>query len=172
MPALRLSLKHLSSLSAALTLSSAAGGCQPIEPKTPEQPSAVAHASTEVEPPPASPHAEDERVARERANAWLGLIDQGQHEESWEAAAQLFQASTAKDQWATALRRARGPLGASSSRKVRATEYKTQLEGAPAGEYVVVHYDSAFEHKPAAREIVTLMKQSDDSWKVAGYFVQ
>jgi hypothetical protein len=172
MPPLHFTLKHLTSLSAALALSSAAGGCQPIEPKTPEQPAGVAPTSTHAEAPPASPHAEDERVARERANAWLGLVDQGQYAESWDAAAQLFQASTAKDQWTNALLGARSPLGNSSSRKLRATEYRTQLEGAPDGEYVVVHYDSAFEHKPAAREIVTLMKQSDDSWKVAGYFVQ
>jgi hypothetical protein len=172
MSALRFSLKHLSSFSAALALSSAAGGCQPIEPKTPEQPSAVAHASTPAEAPPASPHAEDERMARERASAWLGLVDRGQYAESWDAAAQLFQASTAKEQWTATLRGARGPFGNSSSRKLRATEYKTELEGAPAGEYVVVHYDSAFEHKPAAREVITLVKQSDDSWKVAGYFVE
>jgi hypothetical protein len=172
MPALRFSLKHLSSISATLALSSAAVGCQPIAPKTPEQPSAAAPANTQAEPTPASPHAEDERVARERANAWLDLVDQGQYRESWDAAAQLFQTSTPKEKWTTALRGARGPLGNSSSRELRATEYKTELEGAPAGEYVVVHYDSAFEHKPAAREIVTLVKQSDDSWKVAGYFVQ
>jgi hypothetical protein len=170
MPALRFSLKHLSPLPAAIALSCAAGGCQPIEPKAANAP--IAHGSAQTEAHPPSPHLEDERKAREGADAWLRLVDHGQYAESWDAAAQLFQSSTAKDRWVTALEGARGRFGISSSRKLRAAEYKTQLEGAPTGEYVVVHYDSAFEHKPTVREVVTLMKQGDDSWKVAGYFVE
>ena len=134
--------------------------------------SSSAQANTPPQTPPQSPHADEKRQARERAEAWLGLVDQGQYAESWEAAAKLFQASTAKEQWASALQGARTPLGQSSSRNLRAAEYKTQLDGAPAGEYVVVHYDSAFANKPTAREIVTLRKQTDNSWRVAGYFVQ
>lgn len=169
MPALDLSLKRLPLLPAALALSSACG-CQPLEAKVPEEPPVVAEAAPA--PAPQSPHADDERKARERADAWLSLVDQGQYAASWEAAAKLFQSSTGKDQWASALEGARTPLGHSSQRSLRAAEYKTQLAGAPAGEYVVVHYDSAFENKPTVREIVTLRKQTDDSWRVAGYFIQ
>jgi hypothetical protein len=164
-----LPLKRLSSLPLALALSCACG-CKPLEPQVPEEPPAVApEASTQPAP---TPHAEEERKARERADAWLDLVDQGQYAESWDAAAKLFQTSTGKDQWAHALEGARAPLGHSSQRNLRAAQYKTELEGAPAGEYVVVHYDSAFENKPTAREIVTLRKQIDDSWRVAGYFVE
>jgi hypothetical protein len=171
MPALHSSLKVLSFLAAALALSCACG-CQPLAPKVPEEPPAVTQASTPAQTPPQPPHADDERKARERADVWLSLVDQGRYAESWEAAAKLFQASTDKDQWAESLQGARMPLGSASSRNLRAAEYKTQLAGAPAGEYVVVHYDSAFEKKPTAREIVTLRKQTDSSWKVAGYFVR
>jgi hypothetical protein len=171
MPAPHSSLKVLLSLPAALALSCACG-CQPLAPKVPEEPLPVTQASTPPQTPPQAPHADDERKARERADVWLSLVDQGQYAESWEAAAKLFQSSTDKDQWAEALQGARTPLGSASSRNLRAAEYKTQLEGAPAGEYVVVHYESAFEKKPAAREIVTLRKQTDSSWKVAGYFIQ
>jgi uncharacterized protein DUF4019 len=169
MPALHPSLKRFSSLPTALALSWACG-CQPLEPKAPDQPPAAAQAT----PPqaPSSPHADDERKARERADAWLSLVDQGQYAESWDAAAKLFQSSTGKDKWENALERGRTPLGKSSQRKLRAAEYKTQLDGAPAGEYVVVHYDSAFENKPTVREIVTLRKQADRSWKVAGYSIE
>jgi hypothetical protein len=84
----------------------------------------------------------------------------------------MFQASTSKDQWNAALAGARGPLGPLTSRKLRAAQYKTSLDGAPPGKYVVVHYDSAFAKKPGAREIVTLLETPDASWKVVGYFVQ
>jgi hypothetical protein len=126
MHALQLSLKRLSSLPAALALSCACG-CQPLEPKVPEEAPAAAELNTPPQTPPQSPHADEKQEARERAEAWLSLVDQGEYAESWEAAAKLFQASTAKDQWATALQGARTPLGQSSSRNLRAAEYKTQL---------------------------------------------
>jgi hypothetical protein len=68
--------------------------------------------------------------------------------------------------------RARAPLGGLGKRDLRAAEFKTSLPGAPAGQYVVVYYDSAFAKKAAAREIVTLVRGADDTWKVVGYFVE
>jgi hypothetical protein len=113
-----------------------------------------------------------EQQARLRARDWLALVDQGQYTANWDAAAPLFQASTTKQQWEGAVQGARGPLGGLGKRDLRAAEFKTSLPGAPAGQYVVVYYDSAFAKKAAAREIVTLMLGADDTWKVVGYFVE
>jgi hypothetical protein len=98
----------------------------------------------------------DEHAAHARADAWLALIDQKHFEQSWDAAAPLFQSSLKKDNWRNAVRAAREPLGALSSRKFHATEYKTSLPGAPDGQYVVVYYDTSFAQKQSASEIVTL----------------
>lgn len=149
-------------------------GCQPQAPSTPD---AEATAAASPEPgaaAPAAPSPEEaaQAEAQKRAQDWLGLVDAGQYDASWDAAAPVFQSSTTKEQWNQALQGARGPLGSLGSRQFRAAEYKTSIQGAPEGKYVVVYFDSTFAQKPGAREIVTLRQQADESWKVAGYFVQ
>lgn len=171
MQATRLALAPQTTLAAALALLALAVGCQPLTPKAPEEATAT-EAELQAAAPAPSPHAQDEEAARERAKAWLALLDAGQYAESWDAAADLFKASMTQERWAGAAEGARSPLGALTSRELRAAEYKTSLEGAPEGEYVVVHFDSAFAQKPKAREIVTLTKQADGSWHVVGYFVE
>ncbi len=148
-----------------------ASGCLPQPATTPDA-EASAQGAAPVAPAPPSPEEAAQSVARQRAQTWLQLVDGGQYDASWDAAAVIFQSSTTKEQWNTALQRARGALGALSSRELQASEYKTAVEGAPEGKYVVVYYTSAFAEKPSAREIVTLRQATDESWKVAGYFVQ
>jgi hypothetical protein len=46
------------------------------------------------------------------------------------------------------------------------------MPGAPDGEYVVVQFDTTFENKQTALESVVMMKQSDGSWRVAGYRIK
>jgi Protein of unknown function (DUF4019) len=110
--------------------------------------------------------------ARHCARTWLALVDQGQYDASWDTAAALFQSSTSREQWDSAVLRVREPLGELSTRRFRVAEFRTHLTGAPEGKYFVVHYDSAFAKKTSAREVVTLKQAPDASWKVAGYFVE
>jgi hypothetical protein len=44
----------------------------------------------------------------------------------------------------------RTPLGKIISRTVKSAVYTTNLPGAPDGQYVVIQYESSFEHKKAA----------------------
>lgn len=155
---------------ALVLLAAGAVGCQPLEAKSPDE--AASSEAAPAEPQAPSPEEAAKQAGRSNAESWLALIDNSQYGESWDAAAVLFQESTTKEQWGEAVKGARDPLGALTSRKFRAAEYKTSLPGAPEGTYVVVHYDSAFTEKPEAREIVTLRQATDGSWKVAGYFVQ
>lgn len=158
----------ISALEAAALFAAVSAACQPTPVKTPDQVASNGEAVAAEAPAPPSP----EEQAKERAQSWLVLVDQKQYASSWDKAAPLFQSSTTKEQWEGALNQVRGALGELSSRKLRAAEYKAELSGAPEGKYVVVHYDSAFAKKEAAREIVTLMQVPDDSWKVVGYFVE
>lgn len=163
---------------AATTLLAAASGfgCQPGEAKSPDTAAGGAGSAAIAAPtqpaPAESPHAAQERAAHASADAWLALIDQKQYDQSWDAAAPLFQSSVTKDKWGNAVAAARGPLGEVSSRKFHATEYKTSVPGAPDGQYVVAYYDTSFAQKQSATESVTLMMSSDGLWKVAGYFVR
>jgi len=42
----------------------------------------------------------------------------------------------------------------------------------PDGEYVVIQYDSSFEHKQSAVETVTPMLDKDGKWRVSGYYIK
>lgn len=162
----------ISALETIALLAAVNAACQPTPVKAPDQVASNGDAAAAQAPAPPSPEEEAKQEAKQRAQSWLGLVDQQQYASSWDTAAPLFQTSTTKEQWEGALNQVRGALGDLSSRKLRAAEYKAALSGAPEGKYVVVHYDSAFAKKEAAREIVTLMQVPDNSWKVVGYFVE
>ncbi|HMD15150.1 MAG TPA: DUF4019 domain-containing protein [Terriglobales bacterium] len=113
-----------------------------------------------------------EQLAQQSADAWLGLVDSGQYAESWQEASQLFRAHVTKEQWQDALRATRDPLGKMLSRKLKSATYKTTMPGAPDGEYVVLQYESSFEHKQSAVETVTPMLDKDGKWRVSGYYIK
>jgi len=54
---------------------------------------------------------------------------------------------------------------------VKSSEYRTTLPGAPDGEYVVIQFDSSFEHKESALETVTPVLE-EGKWKVSGYYIK
>jgi hypothetical protein len=110
--------------------------------------------------------------AEAAATAWLALNDHGDFAASWAQAAPVFQTSISQTNWMNALSNARIPLGSLTARKVASARYSRSLPGAPDGEYVVIRYQSDFEHKMGAVETVTPMLQPDGSWKVAGYFIR
>jgi hypothetical protein len=112
------------------------------------------------------------RNAVDAADRWLVPADAGDGAATWDQAASAFQAAVSKADWSAALRQARQPLGAVTARKMVSSEYKRSLPGAPDGEYVVIQYDTQFEHKAHAVETVVPMRERDGSWKVSGYFVK
>ena len=113
-----------------------------------------------------------EKTADEAAQKWLGIVDSGKYAESWAAACELFKKSITAEQWETAVRAARGPLGKLLSRRLDKAQFTRSLPGAPEGEYVVLRYDASFENHKTAVETVTTTKEKDGSWRVAGYFVK
>jgi hypothetical protein len=66
----------------------------------------------------------------------------------------------------------RDPLGKVLSRALKSATYTTTLPGAPDGQYVVIQYDTAFEHKKSAVETITSMLDKDGTWRVSGYFIK
>ncbi len=120
-------------------------------------------------------HAQEQdavRKAADAANRWLVPADAGDGAATWDQAASTFQAAETKADWSAALRQVRQPLGAVTSRTMLSSEYKRSLPGAPDGEYVVIQYDTQFEHKAHAVETVVPVRERDGSWKVSGYFVK
>ena len=111
------------------------------------------------------------RAAVSAAQQWLKWIDAGKYGQSWDHMCRLAQSAVTRAQWikdASML----APLGKLESRKVSSTTYATTLPGVPDGQYVTIQYASSFANKQKAAETVTLAKEGDGTWKVAGYFAR
>ncbi len=113
-----------------------------------------------------------EQAATKSAEAFLALVDRGQYDASWDAAAQLFQGAVTREKWKQALTATRTPLGKLVSRSLKVAKHTTSLPGAPDGQYVVVQFATSFDNKKEAVETVTPMQEKDGSWRVSGYFIR
>jgi len=113
-----------------------------------------------------------EKAAEASARAWLGAVDAGKYGQSWDEAAALFRAAITRPEWEAALEKVRRPLGKLVSRKLRGAKFMTEIPNAPAGEYVVLQYDTGFENAPGKTETITPMKEKDGAWRVSGYYIK
>lgn len=114
----------------------------------------------------------DVTTARVSADSWLALVDKQNYAGSWDEAASGFKALVTKERWQAAVSTAREPLGSVKSRTLKSATATTTLPGAPAGEYVVFQFDTAFEQRPTAAETLTTGREKDGTWRVVGYFVK
>jgi uncharacterized protein DUF4019 len=113
-----------------------------------------------------------EQSAQLAAETWLRQVDAGEYAASWQAASAYFQGAVTEKALAAALQGVREPLGKVVSRKLQRAQYTTSLPGAPDGHYVVMQFDTRFEHKQSAVETVTFMQEKDGRWKAAGYYIR
>lgn len=114
----------------------------------------------------------DTAPAMAASESWLHTVDAGRYGQSWDDAAKAFRDAVAKDKWESMVAPVRSQTGNLIARKVRTARYTREIPNAPAGEYVVIQYDSSFERIPHAVETVTPMKDPDGKWRVSGYFVK
>lgn len=112
------------------------------------------------------------RAASEMAARWLELADRGEAGASWQLAAAGFKRAVTAEQWTQALTAVRGPLGAVTRRTEQGARRASSLPGAPDGQYVVFEFHTAFAHKAAAVETVTVVLDADSAWRVTGYFIR
>jgi hypothetical protein len=99
-------------------------------------------------------------------------MDAGKYGESWNEAAALFKNALDQKGWEKASNGVRAPLGKVESRSFKSRMFTKTLPGAPDGEYVVVKFETSFEHKKTATETVTPMRDPDGTWRVSGYFIK
>ena len=119
-----------------------------------------------------SQNKKENKKAQMAATNWLVQIDKGEYLESWDNAAQYFQNQILQDRWSAALKASRGPLGNSISRNINSSEFKSELPGAPDGNYYILTYNSSFENKASAIETITLTKGIDGKWRAVGYYIK
>jgi hypothetical protein len=121
----------------------------------------------ETRPPPSTP-----RPPMEEARVFLSLMDQQRYGDAWESASESFRSSIERVKWEIAAQQGRGATGVLIARKLRSAAYATQVPGAPVGEYVAIVYDSRFERRPVAIELLTAERGADGRWRIAGYSIR
>jgi Protein of unknown function (DUF4019) len=116
-------------------------------------------------------HAEESAEPRAHlaADTWLGDVDAGCDVQHWQEASPIFQGAVTARASAESLHGVRTPLGHVVSRQLQSAQHTTSRPGAPDGNSVVMLFTTRFEHKQAAVETVTCLKESDGTWKAAGY---
>ena len=110
--------------------------------------------------------------AKAAAASWLVLLDAGQYAQTWTGSASMFRAAVSQENWQQAATQVRTPLGAVTTRTLKSAQFTRTLPNVPAGEYVVIQYDTTFANRAGAVETITPMRDKDGSWKVSGYFVR
>jgi len=106
------------------------------------------------------------------AETWLALVDNKQYADSWKQSGSQFRARVTQRQWIGMVGQVRSPLGAlKSPRSIIGVKFARSLPGAPDGDYAIVQFRSAFEHKAEAVETVTLVAEAG-ILKCVGYFIQ
>jgi uncharacterized protein DUF4019 len=114
----------------------------------------------------------DTTPAMEEAREWLLAMDAGRYGDAWESASEPFRASIERGRWEITAQQARNAVGLVIARKLRTASYTRQVPGAPIGEYVAIVYDSRFERRPVAVELLTAERGKDGRWRIAGYSIR
>lgn len=134
-------------------------------PEAPAAPAAPDAAGTTAQEPATE---QDLILATQIAEQWLALLDQGKFADSWTYASHYFQANMPQDRWVQTLTAAQQKLGKATNRQMTGREARTDIPGAPAGQYILVGYATDFEKQPGLLETVTFINE-DGGWKVIGY---
>jgi len=106
----------------------------------------------------------------DRAKQWLILIDDGNYDAAWKQAGAGLRDKIRNDKFTADVGGVRQPLGAMTSRTIKDVKLTKTLPGMRDGQYAVVRYDSAFAHKVAAVETLTLVSENG-GWSVIGYHI-
>jgi hypothetical protein len=122
-------------------------------------------------PPQADPHAAEESAAQRQALGFLGYLDEGRFADSYAYTGMLLRARADREAFAAQIEKARAGTGALQARELIDATYNTSVEGAPEGQYVILHYHSNFASRPDTVETITLAL-AKGYWRVDGYYIK
>ena len=106
---------------------------------------------------------------QQAAESFLLLIDQGNYRQSWSEASAWLRDNVDAEQWAEHAGSYRNPLGTVQSRSLDSIEFQDSLEEMPDAEYAFAIFDSTLADGGSATEMVGLMLDDDETWRVIGY---
>src|SRR5271155_5339014 len=105
-------------------------------------------------PPQAAPRAAEESAAQRQALGFLGYLDEGRFADSYAYTGMLLRARADREAFAAQIQKARAGTGALQARELIDAAYNTSVEGAPEGQYVILHYHSNFANRPDTVETI------------------
>jgi hypothetical protein len=122
-------------------------------------------------PSQADPHAAEELAAERQALGFLGYLDEGRFADSYAYTGMLLRARADSEAFAAQIQKARAGTGALQARELIDAAYNTSVEGAPQGQYVILHYHSNFANRQDTVETITLAL-AKGYWRVDGYYIK
>ena len=122
-------------------------------------------------PPQADPHAAEELAAQRQAMGFLGYLDDGRFADSYAYTGTLLRAQADRELFTSQIQKARAGTGALQARELIDAAYNTSVEGAPVGQYVILHYHSNFANRQDTVETITLAL-AKGYWRVDGYYIK
>ncbi len=117
--------------------------------------------------------AQDPRLSEAQAvaMAWLALADADDAAGTYAAAAKRFRDTVPADKWPTAFAQARGQFGKNLRRTIVSIQPSEGSAGVK-GEFAVLIFRAEFDRRSQAIETVTLEREADGKWRVAGYLMR
>lgn len=100
---------------------------------------------------------------------WVHLIDKGLYAQAWEEGSSLLKLTMPKMYWPDLLNAIRGDLGTVINRQTVAVLPSENPPNLPKGKYVAIFYQTEFGNAKQVIELVTLVLESDNKWKVVTY---
>lgn len=94
------------------------------------------------------------------------------YEESWREAATTFRDAVSTTQWRSAVQEVRTSLEPIGSRQLKSRTFTTSLPDAPAGEYVVLEFETSATGGQRVIETTIATREPNGKWRVSGYFVR
>ena len=113
----------------------------------------------------------DLKASADAATQWLKLIDEEKYGESWDLGSNIFHYTIKRDEWIKAEQKLRKPLGKLVSRQLVEQRPANNPKGLAEGKYMVLYYKTAFQNRPQASELLTMVLGQDGKWKVLTYHV-
>lgn len=104
-------------------------------------------------------------AARAAAESWLKLVDAGDYSNAWATSSSDIKGDTSQFFWTTVIKAGRVALGSRRSHALKATTPDR------ANKYVKFEYDSEFSRDQRVNESITVRRENDGTWRVAGYNV-
>ena len=117
------------------------------------------------------PKSAAELAAERQALGFLGYLDQGRYAESYAYTGMLLRAQADQKTFAEKVEQARAATGSLQARELIDANEVDTVPGAPAGDYVVLHYHASFANRPDAVETLTLAF-ANGYWRVNGYYIK